>query len=127
MARAKKKNTTEKKRINTVQKMQKDNTKPASTVKREAKEAKKAPSNRAVNSGKNLSKKGKTSESKVGVLQKVRQFLREVKVELKKVTWPTRKETIASTMVVVILVLIVSLYLGLIDIGLTKFITILIR
>jgi len=41
-------------------------------------------------------------------LDKIVQFLREVKVELKKVTWPTRKQTIGSTVVVIILVLIVS-------------------
>ena len=34
------------------------------------------------------------------------QFLREVKVELKKVTWPSRKQTIGSTVVVLLLVLV---------------------
>ena len=48
------------------------------------------------------------------------QFLREVKVELKKVTWPSRKQTIGSTVVVIILVLIVSLFLGVVDIGLSN-------
>ena len=43
------------------------------------------------------------------------QFLRECKMELKKVKWPTRKELLASTAVVIVLVLIVSLFLGAID------------
>ena len=43
------------------------------------------------------------------------QFLREVKAELKKVTWPSRKQTIGSTIVVVILVTIVSMFLWLVD------------
>ena len=43
------------------------------------------------------------------------QFLRECKVELKKVKWPTRKELLASTAVVIVLVLIVSFFLGMID------------
>ena len=46
-----------------------------------------------------------------GPLQKSLQFLREVKVELNKVTWPTRKQTIGSTLVVIILVMIISFFL----------------
>jgi len=48
------------------------------------------------------------------------QFLREAKTELKKVKWPTRKELLASTAVVLALVLLVALYLGVIDFGLIK-------
>ncbi len=48
------------------------------------------------------------------------QFLREVKVELKKVTWPTRKQTMGSTVVVIILVMIISLFLGVVDAGLSS-------
>ncbi len=50
------------------------------------------------------------------------QFLREVKIELKKVTWPSRKEAMASTVVVIILVMIVSAFLGLVDVGLSSLI-----
>ncbi len=50
------------------------------------------------------------------------QFLRESKMELKKVKWPTRKELLASTAMVIFLVLIVALFLGLIDFGLIKII-----
>ncbi len=46
------------------------------------------------------------------------QFLREVKTELKKVTWPTRKQTLGSTGVVLVLVMIISMFLGLVDMGL---------
>ena len=46
------------------------------------------------------------------------QFLRESKSELKKVKWPTRKELLASTAMVLFLVLFVALYLGLVDQGL---------
>ena len=55
-------------------------------------------------------------------LAKTTQFLREVKIELKKVTWPSRKETVASTAVVIILVFIVSAFLGLVDFGLSSLI-----
>ena len=51
-------------------------------------------------------------------------FLREVKVELKKVNWPSRKETIGSTSVVLVIVIIIAAFLGIIDIGLSKLIRI---
>jgi len=43
-------------------------------------------------------------------------FIQEAREELKKVTWPTREQTIRLTIVVIIVSLIVSLYLGLLDI-----------
>ncbi|SHL42858.1 preprotein translocase subunit SecE [Desulfatibacillum alkenivorans DSM 16219] len=48
------------------------------------------------------------------------QFLREVRGELKKVTWPSRKQTVGSTAVVIILVAVISMFLGLVDMGLTE-------
>ena len=64
-----------------------------------------------------------SSEGKLAVkLNKWFQFLREVNVELKKVTWPTRKQTVGLSVVVIVLSLIVSLFLGLIDIGLSSLI-----
>ena len=44
-----------------------------------------------------------------------REFLEECWAELKKVHWPSRKETQAATVVVLIGVIIVALYLGLVD------------
>jgi preprotein translocase subunit SecE len=56
--------------------------------------------------------------------QRSLQFFREVRIELKKVTWPSRKETIASTSVVLITVILVSFYLGIVDLGLSRLIKI---
>ena len=56
------------------------------------------------------------------VINKTGQFLREAKTELKKVKWPTRKELLASTAVVIVLTLIVAFFLGLVDFGLIKII-----
>lgn len=53
-------------------------------------------------------------------IQKISQFLKDAKMELKKVTWPTPKQTLASTAVVIVLVFIVSLILGIIDFALAK-------
>lgn len=48
------------------------------------------------------------------------QFLREVKVELSKVTWPSRKQTLSTTAVVIIFVFVIALFLGAVDFGLTS-------
>jgi preprotein translocase subunit SecE len=48
------------------------------------------------------------------------QYIRESKVELKKVTWPGRKETLSLTWVVLITVIIISFFLGVVDLGLSK-------
>ncbi len=48
------------------------------------------------------------------------EFFKEVQVELKKVTWPTRKQTTGTTIVVIIFVFVVAAFLGLFDLGLSK-------
>jgi len=60
------------------------------------------------------------AKPKTNIFHSSIQFLREVKIELKKVTWPTRKQTIGSTVVVIALVLLISLFLGFVDIGLSS-------
>ena len=52
----------------------------------------------------------------------VKQFLSEVVSELKKVTWPNRKETLGATGVVLVLVVLISAYLGLVDYILSHFV-----
>jgi preprotein translocase subunit SecE len=47
--------------------------------------------------------------------KEVRQFLNEVRVELLKVTWPLYEEWLGSTIVVLVMVVAFSIYLGLID------------
>jgi preprotein translocase subunit SecE len=49
------------------------------------------------------------------VISKTTEFLSNVKSELKKVTWPTRKETYGSTVVVIVLVLVVAVFLWAVD------------
>jgi preprotein translocase subunit SecE len=51
---------------------------------------------------------------------KTKQFLAGSLVELKKVVWPTPKQTLASTSVVIIVVIIISVFLGIVDFGLSK-------
>ena len=47
-------------------------------------------------------------------------FTRDIIDELKKVTWPSRKETIRLTVVVIGISLIIGVYIGIIDVLLTK-------
>ena len=42
-------------------------------------------------------------------------FLQEVKTEIKKVSWPTRKETIRYTLIVIGISMVLALYLGFFD------------
>ena len=58
----------------------------------------------------------------IATVTTVRQFLIEAKAELKKVTWPTRKQAVDSTAVVISVVAIIALFLSLIDFGLAKII-----
>jgi len=69
----------------------------------------------------------KAASGEPNVLKKSIQFLREVKVELKKVTWPSRKQTIGSTLVVIILVMIISAFLGLVDMGLSSLVRVVLQ
>jgi preprotein translocase subunit SecE len=61
------------------------------------------------------------------VLDKTTQFLSNVKGELEKVTWPTRKDTYSSTMVVIVLVLVVAVFLWVVDSALSTLIRYLLR
>ena len=47
-------------------------------------------------------------------------FLGNVQDELKKVTWPSRKNVVRLTLVVIIISLIIGFYVGIIDILLAK-------
>ena len=52
-----------------------------------------------------------------------REFLREVGVEMKKVTWPTRKETIAGTGVVLVMTLVMAAFFLVVDTILTAIVS----
>ena len=47
--------------------------------------------------------------------ERLRGFIKDVRVEITKVSWPTRSELRASTLVVIATVLIVAAYIGLVD------------
>jgi preprotein translocase subunit SecE len=59
-------------------------------------------------------------------MEKISNFLKEVKVELAKVAWPTKKQTTVYTLVVIGISLFLAIFLGVLDFifeaGLNKFI-----
>ena len=59
------------------------------------------------------------------LFNKAVRFVADAKAELKKVTWPTPKQALASTAVVIVLVAFVALILGLIDFILAKLVKLL--
>ncbi|HCO11608.1 MAG TPA: preprotein translocase subunit SecE [Desulfonauticus sp.] len=68
-------------------------------------------------------KKAKKIEEQGSVqvaVAKVKEFWEQAQGELKKVVWPTQKETMVTTLAVVILVVVLSLFLSLVDVTLAK-------
>jgi preprotein translocase subunit SecE len=61
-------------------------------------------------------------EAAGGRVERIRLFLSEVRNELKRVTWPSRKEVYATTVVVILTSLFFGLYLFVLDYGVNSFI-----
>lgn len=59
----------------------------------------------------------------VNIVSSIITFFKESYIELKKVTWLSKKEVVASTIVVVILIVVMSIYIGLIDFVLAKIVS----
>jgi preprotein translocase subunit SecE len=56
----------------------------------------------------------------MNVFKKTTDFLKEVKVELSKVSWSNRQELIGSTVVVITVTFIMAIFIGIIDIFLSR-------
>jgi preprotein translocase subunit SecE len=61
------------------------------------------------------------------MLNRIKEFFMEVKIEIKKVVFPAKDELIGSTWVVIITVIIISLFLGIVDLGLSKLVRMALR
>lgn len=61
------------------------------------------------------------------MMNKATKFLKEVQTELKKVTWPTQKQAVRLTGIVVGVSLVVGLYVGVLDYTLTKIVGLIVR
>lgn len=62
----------------------------------------------------------------MGIFAKIAQFIREAKIELRKVNWPTRQQTINYTLLVVAMSVAVAIFLGGLDLGFSRMLQILI-
>ncbi len=56
----------------------------------------------------------------MGFLTRAQEFVREVLIEFKKVTWPSRQELVNSTAVVIVVTVVLAFFLGGVDIGLAR-------
>lgn len=54
-------------------------------------------------------------------------FFGEIQEELKKISWPSREQTLKLTTIIIAISLIVSFYLGIIDVSLTKILEVLMK
>lgn len=61
----------------------------------------------------------KSMNEEVGVMDKVLDYIRESRAELRKVTWPTKQQLWYSTVIVIVVTAISAAYLGLVDLILT--------
>lgn len=61
-----------------------------------------------------------TQNTLLGKLIRFKNYLELSYIELKKISWPTAKETKMTSFVVLVFVTIMSIFLGLIDLGLSK-------
>ncbi len=69
----------------------------------------------------------KSSQKIMGLLTKPINFIKEVKAELMKVTWSTRRELLGATMVVIGVTSILTVFIGIIDLFLSKGLSVLFR
>jgi len=54
-------------------------------------------------------------KSKTGIFARIAKWLRELKSELKKVQWPTGKQTVNNTVIVIICVIVVGIFIWIFD------------
>jgi preprotein translocase subunit SecE len=85
--------------------------KPGSGGKAVAKRADAKPGRR----GQQQRSKAPVKSGRSGERRGLGKFLRDVRVELGKVTWPTRKDLVQSTLVVLVAVGIATVYTGVLD------------
>ena len=71
--------------------------------------------------------KARASSGKSGEKRSLGKFLREVRIELRKVTWPTRKDLVQSTIVVLVAVSIATVYVFVLDTAFSRFVDLVLR
>ncbi|MDD5692439.1 MAG: preprotein translocase subunit SecE [Candidatus Omnitrophica bacterium] len=59
----------------------------------------------------------------MNILAKPVNFLKEVRAELSKVSWSTKQELMASTVLVIVVTAIMTVFIGIVDLSLSKFLS----
>jgi len=54
------------------------------------------------------------------MFEKIKQFLKEVKLELTKVTWTSKQELIYSTIIVIVVSIVLAIFIGIVDMVLSN-------
>lgn len=54
-------------------------------------------------------------KSKPGIFARIGKWFKEMKSELKKVQWPTAKQTVNNTLIVIVCCVVVGLFIGVFD------------
>jgi len=60
----------------------------------------------------------------MNIIAKPVNFLKEVRAELSKVSWSTRQELLASTVLVITVTAIMTVFIGIVDVVLSKFVSV---
>jgi len=63
----------------------------------------------------------------MGIIAKPINFIKEVRAELGKVAWSTKQELVSSTVVVIVTTAIIAVFIGIIDLLLSKFLSVLFK
>lgn len=71
-------------------------------------------------SGKVREEAGKDGVSLTGRVEQAKEFFEQAKGELRKVTWPTREETVKTGIAVLVFSVVMAIYLGVVDMALSR-------
>ncbi|MBN2396046.1 MAG: preprotein translocase subunit SecE [Candidatus Atribacteria bacterium] len=63
----------------------------------------------------------------VQLFKKLIDFVKESRAELKRVTWPNRKQLISSTVVVILMIALIAVFLGVVDLVFSRIVTIILQ
>jgi preprotein translocase subunit SecE len=78
------------------------------------------PAKAKASSGKTREEAGKDGSSLTGRVEQAKEFFEQAKGELKKVTWPTREETVKTGIAVLVFSVVMAIYLGVVDMALSR-------
>ncbi len=91
-------------------------------AKSEGKTAKQKASTKIEKEKKPEDSKSLVEGARESIIPRIKQYFAEVRAEALKIVWPDKKITLGTTGVVVVLVILISFYLGIVDLVLGKMI-----